>query len=752
MALRAPGALAEPGDLRKSVVKVFVRSAHANWTSPWQTQSQTSSTGSGFCIDASRQQVLTNAHVVSHAVVVRVRRYGQAVSYPASVLCSSPQCDLAVLEVTDSGFWEGLGAIELSEEIPPLDADVLTVGYPMGGENICVTRGVVSRIDLMDYTFSPIGGERQLVIQVDAAINPGNSGGPVLDAQGRAVGVAFAGLRASANIGYVIPGAVVHFFLRSLRGTPVGLAKGLCSLGVRLQHAKSPALRRLRGLEEARGDGVLVTDVAPQSPAADAGIQVGDVLLAVDGVPVAEDGTVPLRDMERIGFEFLITRKVVGETMRLQLLRAACGDKEDRKAVAVAAVAARVELELQADYVEKLVPRRDGGRPRFSSVSERPVRAAKSPDLSLPSFQSRLAEWGEQCLRFQASRETWVPTKPCCPANPFLDLEACRWQGLKNGSAKACVQLLSIEELCELHRFFLENPHHELSQEQPEASNPRPNLICMQMRPWGGMQELSTADPVSGPASSVTEPSEVEPSSAQQKAPASGSQVRGVYEAQARARELAEKLASGSTVTEAVATPLNSESAVNSVYFHTGHQRWAFRLWDFCAKEMRYGGSFESKEEAEAKARELAEKLASGSAVTAAVKGVQYCKKRQCWRVAVYDPSTRKVRYGGSFESKKAADAKAPVLAKKLKPKPKPAKASDSAVGKTKRKPGSDVKGVYWSSARTRWQVRVYDPSRRNAVYAGSFRLQKEAEARARKPGKNLGLQGKRKRKVAKSR
>ncbi|CAE7252436.1 DEGP2 [Symbiodinium natans] len=309
----------------------------------------------GFCIDASRRQVLTNAHVVSHAVVVRVRRYGDAVSYPASVLCSSPQCDLAVLEVKDSGFWEGLGAIELSEEIPPLDADILTVGYPMGGENICVTRGVVSRIDLMDYTFSPIGGERQLVIQVDAAINPGNSGGPVLDTHGRAVGVAFAGLRASANIGYVIPGTVVHFFLRSLRGTPVGLAKGLCALGVRLQHTKSPALRRLHGLEASEGDGVLVTDVAPLSPAADGGIVAGDVLLAVDDVPVAEDGTVPFRDMERIGFEFLVTRKVVGETIRVQLRRAGDSDQDSHRRAVPA------ELKLQADYVEKLVPRRDGG-------------------------------------------------------------------------------------------------------------------------------------------------------------------------------------------------------------------------------------------------------------------------------------------------------------------------------------------------------------------------------------------------------
>lgn len=55
--------------------------------------------------------------------------------------------------------------MDLSEEVPALDADVVAVGYPMGGENLCVTRGVVSRIDLMDYTFSPVGrGTQQILV------------------------------------------------------------------------------------------------------------------------------------------------------------------------------------------------------------------------------------------------------------------------------------------------------------------------------------------------------------------------------------------------------------------------------------------------------------------------------------------------------------------------------------------------------------------------------------------------------------
>ena len=96
--------------------------------------------------------------------------------------------------------------------------------------------------------------------------------------------------------GYVIPGSVVRFFLR---GVARSRELQLCALGVRLQPARSPALRSLHGLDQHQG--ALLIDVAPLSAAAQAAVRPGDVLLAVDGVPVAEDGTVAFRDAERIG-------------------------------------------------------------------------------------------------------------------------------------------------------------------------------------------------------------------------------------------------------------------------------------------------------------------------------------------------------------------------------------------------------------------------------------------------------------------
>lgn len=392
--------------LADSVVKIFVRSVGDNYTSPWTKRPQNSSTGSGFCIDSSLRRILTNAHVVGDAVSVRVRKHGDPNRYPATVLCVSPQCDLALLEVPSDEFWVGVSEITLTEEVPSLDSDVLAVGYPMGGDNISVTRGVVSRIDLMDYTFSPVGGERLPVIQVDAAINPGNSGGPVLTPSGRAVGVAFAGLQNSSNIGYVIPGCVALFFLRGY--TSIGRFPGLCSLGVRVQPTQSPALRSLHGLDKhqkgtdasTRG-GVLVVAVAPLSSACSSGLTAGDIVLSIDGVPIADDGTVPFRTQaesngatagERIGFDFLVTRKVVGEPIIVEVAR--------KTEEGIGASVHIRKLELTASPIQKLVPRTRGvdAKPSFLVVGGLVFVPLSVPWLET-RFQRSLGEAPPQLLQ-----------------------------------------------------------------------------------------------------------------------------------------------------------------------------------------------------------------------------------------------------------------------------------------------------------------------------------------------------------------
>ncbi|MGC4016166.1 MAG: serine protease [Luteolibacter sp.] len=92
-------------------------------------------------------------------------------------------------------------------------SQVRVIGYPIGGERLSVTRGVVSRIDFSTYSHSQ--ADSHLIVQIDAAINPGNSGGPVVQ-DGKVVGVAFQGLRQADNTGYIIPTPVIKRFLKDI--------------------------------------------------------------------------------------------------------------------------------------------------------------------------------------------------------------------------------------------------------------------------------------------------------------------------------------------------------------------------------------------------------------------------------------------------------------------------------------------------------------------------------------------------------
>lgn len=302
-----------------SVCKLFVKRVQCNYADPWRKHSQQASTGTGFLVRG--RWIVTNAHVVHRAVSVLVRATtGPPIKYGARIVAQGLPCDLAVLEVVDPGFWKGKESLELSSELPHLDDNVTCIGFPMGGENICVTRGVVSRID--------VNHDGLLRIQIDAAINPGNSGGPVLGSQGLVVGVAASHLKNASNIGYIIPMAVLEQFLQCV-DCP-GSYRGVAALGIgRVQTLESQALRRHLELPEGFTGGVRVASVWPLGSSADK-LQVNDVLLSADGVEIGQDGTVPLRDNERIHFLHLLTCRLAGRDIATLKIWRGCAERELR--------------------------------------------------------------------------------------------------------------------------------------------------------------------------------------------------------------------------------------------------------------------------------------------------------------------------------------------------------------------------------------------------------------------------------------
>ncbi|KAG6426868.1 hypothetical protein SASPL_111104 [Salvia splendens] len=295
-----------------AVVKVYCTHTAPDYSLPWQKQRQYASTGSAFMIGEGK--ILTNAHCVEHDTQVKVKRRGDDTKYVAKVLARGVECDLALLSVESKEFWEGAEPIQLGN-LPNLQDAVTVVGYPLGGETISVSKGVISRIEVTSYAH---GSSELLGIQIDAAINPGNSGGPAFNDQGECIGVAFQVYRSNdvENIGYVIPTTVVSHFLEDYQKN--GKYTGFPCLGVLLQKLENPALRAC--LNVPTNEGVLVRKVEPTCPASHV-LNEGDVIVSFGNIRVGCEGTVPFRSTERIAFRYLISQKFSGDEAELGIIR-----------------------------------------------------------------------------------------------------------------------------------------------------------------------------------------------------------------------------------------------------------------------------------------------------------------------------------------------------------------------------------------------------------------------------------------------
>jgi S1-C subfamily serine protease len=300
--------------IRESVIKVFTQSDAPDYDQPWQTQGVDSSVGSGLIVRTKRgPRVLTNAHVVENQVFIEVRRYGRARKCLAKVEGVGHACDLALLTVEDSSLFTDAEPIRVGK-LPMLGKQVTVLGYPIGGDRLSLTQGVVSRIEMSPYAHSQ---RRLLTVQIDAAINAGNSGGPAVNERGELVGVSFEALDEGENIGYLIGAPVVRHFLRDMDS---GSFDGFPDLGVVTQNLASATHRRFLGLSPRRHGGVLIANVVHGGSAWGC-LERGDVLYKLGASRVASDGTIPFRKGERVHFSHLVAQCQIGERMQVQFWR-----------------------------------------------------------------------------------------------------------------------------------------------------------------------------------------------------------------------------------------------------------------------------------------------------------------------------------------------------------------------------------------------------------------------------------------------
>lgn len=299
----------KPPDVKDAVVKVYTIYNKYNYSIPWQMKGQRSRSGSGCIIKG--QRILTSAHVVSDHTFIQVRRTGQATKYTATVETVAHDCDLAILKVEDQSFFSGTSPIELGE-LPKIRNKVYVCGFPVGGDKLSITEGVVSRIEHSGYSQSHA---YLLTCQIDAAINPGNSGGPVIKGN-RLAGVAFQSVQSTENIGYMVPTPVIKQFCKDMED---GMYDGIPTLGLFYQQMENQDIRNYYGMTE-KQSGVLVNKVYMNSPVIGY-IQQGDIILSVDGHAVGIDGTIEFMKGYRTFFEYIVQGSQINDQIDIKILR-----------------------------------------------------------------------------------------------------------------------------------------------------------------------------------------------------------------------------------------------------------------------------------------------------------------------------------------------------------------------------------------------------------------------------------------------
>lgn len=279
--------------------------------------------GSGFFVTSSGD-ILTNYHVVQDADEITVRLHNDTRSYPAEVVGTAPDYDLALIRAKNLPK-EEIHALPLGDDKSlEVGLKAIALGAPFGLD-FSVSEGIISSLEREAPV--GVGDVVQPVIQTDAAINPGNSGGPLLNSAGQVVGVntqiLTGGIGQSAGVGFAIPVSTVKGLLPQLQSgeeikTPV---MGISMLDL---SSADPELRGEAGLPET---GVLVTRVFPGSPAAAAGLKAAEPVRRDDGsvMPNSDADVITAVDGKQVDssedIRTAMIGKRVGDTVRLTVQR-----------------------------------------------------------------------------------------------------------------------------------------------------------------------------------------------------------------------------------------------------------------------------------------------------------------------------------------------------------------------------------------------------------------------------------------------
>ena len=298
---------AAPAAVESSVVKIFSTLRSPDVVRPWAKSSPVEVTGSGVVVEG--QRILTNAHVVLYASQVQVQAHQAGDKVSATVVAVAPGIDLALLKLDDESFFDKHPPLPRLAMLPDVKDAVMAYGYPTGGSNLSITKGIVSRIEFTSYNF-PVSGLR---IQIDAAINPGNSGGPAVVGD-KMIGLAFSTLGGAQNIGYIIPNEEIELFLADVAD---GRYDGKPAMHDELQTLENPALRAFLKLGRGVSGMVVHEPFGKQSP-----LKAWDVITAIGDTPVDDQGMIQLGPNLRVRFRYLVQKLARDGKVTVSIVRA----------------------------------------------------------------------------------------------------------------------------------------------------------------------------------------------------------------------------------------------------------------------------------------------------------------------------------------------------------------------------------------------------------------------------------------------
>lgn len=310
-AVATPSATKAPAlpAVENSVVKIFATVRRPDPYKPWTKASPADVTGSGVIIEGKR--ILTNAHVVGYASQVEVQASQSGDRVPAKVIALARGLDLAVLELEDPSFFDKRPPVQRAAVLPDVREAVFAYGYPVGGNSLSTTRGIVSRVEFVGYGSFSSG----LRIQIDAPINPGNSGGPVI-AGDKMIGLAFSMAANAQNIGYVIPNEEIELFLKDVAD---GRYDGKPLLHDSFQNLENTGLRQYLKIDKSV-EGALVH--RPYKNDASWPLKEGDIITHVGEHPIDNQGMVKLGSNLRVRFQYRIQQLAKDGKVPMSIIRA----------------------------------------------------------------------------------------------------------------------------------------------------------------------------------------------------------------------------------------------------------------------------------------------------------------------------------------------------------------------------------------------------------------------------------------------